>query len=152
MQRFCVLGQVPLDLFERTRPILRAQRVQKFVRRGPEGFRCLPLRLRLVGCGILAELHAGIELVRGLARIGKALRGCLAERHAPLLGAELVLKDEVPRTAFPHAQSKTRNIIVEKNRLAFAVWQRLSAHRRSGQFHGSPSIWEDHGKIARVLR
>src|SRR5690348_9324534 len=65
-----------------------------------------------------------------------------------MLGAELVLEDEAPRSALTQSKPKAGNIIVKENRFGFACGQLCCLHSRRCQFHGAPPKSSQSSQVA----
>lgn len=138
VQRLGMLRQMPLYFLERSGPKALAQGVEILVHVEFEGFGHLAQCIGFVGRGIFAAPDAGVMLQGQLADFGKVQRRRFAERHAAMLGAELVLEDEAPRSALTQSKPEAGNIIVKENRFGFACGQLCRLHCRRRQFHVTP--------------
>src|SRR5262249_43105113 len=125
-----------------------------------EGFGRLELGLGFVAGGVLAELYPVVEVLGGLARLGKVHSRDRAEVHPAVLITHLVLGYEGSRSALAQAQAEAGNVVVKFDVIRFAGWQPEGGNLTNSQFHlwSIPVLgrsWEDavrhsvalHGRI-----
>jgi hypothetical protein len=70
-----------------------------------------------------------MELLGDLADLHNPKGGSGTQRHPPLFGPELVLKDECARALLAYPKPEAGHVIIKNNSLAFAGFYLLCAHR-----------------------
>ena len=150
MQWFAIPHQVTFGFDVTAAPQVSALVGQVERDDGAQGFaRAYPAFGFLAG-RVVAQFDLGVHLGCRLSRARGRQRGRIAERDAPMLGADLVLEYPGSRTAGAEAKTEATQVLIEDDRLRLALRQRQSGDRFLSEFHGSPDTvflgWEDYGK------
>src|SRR5262245_47049630 len=104
---------MPLDLDRAARLQTLALIRQVAVESDGHGLDGCSAFLGLGGSGILAELGTSVQLASHLARTGSRDGSCGAQRHAPLLDTDAVLKDPTPGTTGAQPYAESGDLVIE---------------------------------------
>src|SRR5262249_22957074 len=111
--------QMPLDIGIGSRSQSLPLVVQEVADQSAEGFVSFGLGVRLLAGRILAEADLSVEVFCYVARFAEVDRTELPERDAPLLCADLVLKNVNARASFAQTDAKAGNVVVPSDEVIF---------------------------------